>query len=157
MTAFIKIAFFFLIINVILGAMIDILNSDPISNPNTTIFQGFSSTNGTSRMNLNAPNVTAFHPAQFTPYNETGQPIDPITQLFAGFQQWYDNINFLNTSQPLDFLRMFNVFATIDVINVFSDRIGIPLNQPMMAAFGVILTFTAIAWFFLIMFNKVSI
>jgi len=157
MTAFIKIAFFFLIINVVLGAMIDVLNSDPISNPNTTIFQGFSSTNGTSQLNLNAANVTSFHLNQTTPLNETGTPVDPFTQFFVGFQQWYDNINFLNVSQPLEFLKMFNVFATIDVINVFSDRIGIPLNQPMMAAVGVILTFTAVAWFFLIMFNKVSI
>ncbi len=147
-TMFIRVIFFFMIANVFLGVVIGLLGSDPENNPNTTIF----SDQGINQSSVITPvNLTEFHAGQFTPENETGIPIvDDAAEFF-------DLVDFLNIGELLEFVKVFNAFYSITIMENMLDLIGVEFPPGIIDGFGVILTFGAILWFLFLIFKVTTI
>lgn len=141
---FIKVVFFFLISNVILGVVVGQLNTDPIGNPNTTLF---------SAQNITVANVTsdidvvAFADAQFTPENETGIPIvDDAAEFF-------DIIDFLNVGQLLEFVKVFDTLFITNQIDQMLLLVGVEFPAGVVDGLFIIITFAGILWFLFVIFK----
>jgi len=141
---FIKVVFFFLIANVILGVVVGQLNTDPSGNPNTTLF---------SAQNITVANVTsdidvvAFHEDQFTPENETGIPIiDDAGEFFA-------IIDFLNVGQLLEFVKVFDTLFITNQIDQMLLLVGVEFPPGVVDGLFIIITFAGILWFLFVIFK----
>lgn len=141
---FIKVVFFFLISNVILGVVVGQLNTDPIGNPNTTLF---------SAQNITVANVTssidvvAFADEQFTPENETGIPIvDDAAEFF-------DIIEFLNVGELLEFVKVFDALFITNQIDQMLLLVGVEFPAGVVDGLFIIITFAGILWFLFVIFK----
>lgn len=164
---FLKIVFFFLIVNVVMGFTVGFLNDaySQTGNPNTTIFfesgvnqdditfnlddNELTYTEAVGNYTLGTGNITDFHESQFSPPdNGTGDPIADIYEFFNVF-------DWLNFAELIRWLNYFNVFFVLSTADNIMENIGIASFPPgLMDAIGVILTFAAIVWFLFIIFGR---
>lgn len=141
---FIKVVFFFLIANVMLGVVVGQLNTDPMGNPNTTLF---------SSQNITAANVTtsidvlAFHDDQFTPENETG------IEIIDDAAEFFDIIEFLNVGQLLEFTKVFNSLFITSQIDQMLLLVGVEFPEGVVDGLFIIVTFAGILWFLFVIFK----
>lgn len=164
---FLKIVFFFLILNVVLGFTVGFLNNayTETGNPNTTIFlergidqndviaplggQNLTYSELVGNYKNGTGNVTKFHASQFNPpENGTGGIVQSIQEFFSVF-------DFLNVSEMQRWLNYFNVFFVLSVADNIMQNIGVADFPPgLLDALGVVLTFAAIVWFIFIVFGR---
>jgi len=157
---FLKIVFFFVILNVVMGFTVGFLNDayTVTGNPNTTIFldQGVDQDDIIAPLNNQnltysefVDNVTGFHASQFNPpENGTGGVVQDVQEFFAVF-------DFLNLGELYRWLNYFNVFFVLSVADNIMTNIGVADFPPgLLDAIGVIFTFAAIVWFIFIIFGR---
>lgn len=140
---FLKILFFFLIANISLGIVIGQLNTDPVGNPNTTLF---SDRNITVANVTSSVNVTEFASDQHTPTNETGGIIEDASA-------WLDSLDFLNVQEMLNFLAVFDyVFAT-NQMDQMLELVGVEFPPGVVDGISVLISFAGIIWFMFLIFK----
>lgn len=133
-----------MIANVVLGVTIGQLNSDPIGNPNTTLF---SNKNITVANVTSSVNVTDFHESQFEPpTNSTGDPVDDVFAFF-------DDLDFLNLGELYRFVEVFDTIFITNQIDQMLLLIGVEFPAGVVDGLFIILTFAGIMWFLFVIFK----
>ena len=164
---FLKIVFFFMIVNVVLGFTVGFLNDaySQTGNPNTTVFVNrgivqddvkfvlkdteFTYNQTVGNYTLGTGNITIYHDSQF------GPPDNGTGGIVQSFQEFFQVFDWLNVGEILRFLNFFNVFFILSAADNIMENIGIASFPPgLLDAIGVILTFTAIIWFMFFIFGR---
>ncbi len=158
MVLFFKIFLFFFIGNLFMGTIISILAEDPMidcpanpiingtggcENPNTTFFASRNVTD----INATTINPEANYSKQFNPTNSTG------TGIVEDVQQFFEQIDFLNIAELLEFVGNLNPLIVFDTMAALFTAIGVDVSAGMLDAIKLIFIFLGILAFVFVIFK----